>query len=431
MHGVVTNEPAVHRVGSARRRAAVAIVAFSLAAVVLTLRGGATGAAAATAGDWPQFRHDARNSGRNPTERLLSRSNVGRLRVAWSYAAGRGSGISSSSVAVVGGNVFVSTDDGALHAVRAATGRRLWRLAVSTVGTSSAPAVADGRVHVLTLDSRLFAVSTSGRRLWSVRLSTGIGGYTGSPVVDGGTVFTVCEAPGARDARTGAPLWQREDLICTGCTPAAADGVVYIGAGPAFESAPSRQAVHALDARTGATRWSTSVDRLVFSGFASPAVDADSVYIRGFTDPAETRTHTLLALDRASGRVRWRASLGRAAPVGFSIPAIAGTTVLYPSTDRRLYAFDTRSGRRRWVVTVGPTDGSPTVANGVVYLVTASRRLLVIDLRNGRRLASLPVGRAMPAAGGSNPSAAVAGGTVYVPTNVRSVLAFRPSSRGT
>lgn len=420
-----------------RRRRARSPVVVLLA--VITLAAAAGLAAAARPSDkptlrspvsvnaWPQYRHDGRNSGYNAEERTLSRATVGRLSRAWTYDAGRGSGISSASVAVVHGTVYVHSDDGAVHAIRASNGRRLWRTVVSRARTWAAPAVAHGRIHVPTSESRMITLSRAGKPLWNVRLSSGSGGSTGSPVVAGSRLFIIRSAPSALEAASGKPVWVRDDLDCFGCTPAVAGGRVYLGADASFEAPPEADALYALDATTGETVWRTAVEGLTFAIASTAVLDANSVYIRAL-EAADTpkRQHVLLAFDRTSGALHWRAPLHRALPFHFAVPAVAGDTVVFQSTDDRLYALDTATGKRRWVVTPGLIGGSPTIANGVVYLTTGNGRLVALDLRNGRTLWSGQIGRKAERAGREEPpSAAVAGGTVYAATNRGTVVALK------
>ena len=156
-------------------------------------------------------------------------------------------------------------------------------------------------------------------------------------------------------------------------------------------------------------------------------LDARSVYVRAFgTAERADREHVVLAFDRASGALRWRALLHRSLGFHFTMPALAGNTIVYQSSDDRLYALDTRTGRRLWVVTPGPTGGSPTIANGVIYLPNANGKLLALDLRSGRTLWSRQIGPKAEVVGGSVPSAAIAGGAIFAATKNGTVVALKP-----
>ena len=75
-------------------------------------------------------------------------------------------------------------------------------------------------------------------------------------------------------------------------SPAIANGIVYVGSGD--------QHVYALDAATGALRWSFATGDVVH---ASPAI-ADGVVYVGSWD------RNVYALDAATGRERWKYTTG-------------------------------------------------------------------------------------------------------------------------
>jgi outer membrane protein assembly factor BamB len=141
--------------------------------------------------DWARFRFADTNSGSNPYENVLDRSNVSGLNVAWSYptpgvtlsssaAVVGGSSISDrstrmcthstlprgfkwsyptstvfekSSLAVAGEVVYIGVDDDVVYALDAATGAFKWSYKTGNE-VSSSPAVANGVVYVGSLDCK-------------------------------------------------------------------------------------------------------------------------------------------------------------------------------------------------------------------------------------------------------------------------------------
>lgn len=200
----------------ARRRTALA------AAAVLGL------AAAAHAGandDWPRLwgpNGDARSDG-------AFRGSTGetpRARELWRRRIGSG----FSAVSVVNDRGYTGESDGTLdHALafEVATGREVWRTALgptyrghdgSRDGPISTPAVAGGRVFLVSARGLLFALeAASGKALWQRDLTAEDGaeepfyGFATSPLVAGERV--VVQAGGekhplvALDAKSGAVLW--------------------------------------------------------------------------------------------------------------------------------------------------------------------------------------------------------------------------------
>ena len=134
----------------------------------------------------------------------------------------------------------------------------------------------------------------------------------------------------ARDGATGEVLWVHRSAgpsflrqNATPATPAAVDGIVYMGF-------PDGR-VTALDAATGTVIWSRALPgEPDFGGVhSSPAVSGDTVYVgsnNGF----------FYALDRASGAVRWEREIGAWVGAG---PAISGNAIVFGAWDGNLYAF--------------------------------------------------------------------------------------------
>src|SRR5204863_531681 len=113
--------------------------------------------------DWVAFRFASRHKGLNPFENVLSPSTVSGLDVDWTGAT---SSSVRSSPAVVGGVVYVGSDDGHLYAFPASCGSGnatctpLWHAATSA-GVFSSPAVANGVVYVGSEDGNLYAFPAS------------------------------------------------------------------------------------------------------------------------------------------------------------------------------------------------------------------------------------------------------------------------------
>ena len=130
---------------------------------------GALLAAAAVAGDLPQFGYDAQHSGAVPSEAAISPATVGTLRLAHPPvqlpAVADGAPAYAAGVPTAGGTVdllLVTTTDGTLVAVDAARGAVAWsfRPAAGPWYTTSSPAVGPDRRFVYTygLDGRVHKV---------------------------------------------------------------------------------------------------------------------------------------------------------------------------------------------------------------------------------------------------------------------------------
>jgi outer membrane protein assembly factor BamB len=134
-----------------------------------------------------------------------------------------------TSPAVGAGNVFVSTNDGILHALNIADGTEAWRVDWKKMGYSS-PCYHDGRVYcALSDEGKTFCVNAdSGEMLWTA--DTGSVIYDSSFCFGGGNVFIGCVngTASAIRAADGKLLWQYRlgpgHLLAS---PAADDQLVY------------------------------------------------------------------------------------------------------------------------------------------------------------------------------------------------------------
>ncbi len=96
------------------------------------------GAGQLPAADWPMFRGNPALTG------VAEGSLPVKLKLLWSFKTG---GPVKSSAAIVGGRVFVGSDDGLVYALDFATGAKQWTF--KTGGpVESSPLVLNGRVFV-------------------------------------------------------------------------------------------------------------------------------------------------------------------------------------------------------------------------------------------------------------------------------------------
>ncbi|GAA3259812.1 outer membrane protein assembly factor BamB family protein [Nonomuraea helvata] len=201
--------------------------------------------------------------------------------------------------------------------------------------------------------------------------------YAGS---DDGKVY-------ALDAVSGALRWSHQfgDLVTQG--PIRAGGTVY---------AATYGRIVALDAVRGRTRWSRRT-----IGTGGLTVDGRTVYVA-------TERGLVIALDTASGRTRWRAGTGDL--LRDVIPHAAGHLV-YAVGRNGVVALDAGSGERRWRFRVDGRAGVAGVATtaDTVYVATQENgRLHALDQITGRPKWRFRTG--VPLYSGPQ----VSGGAVYV-----------------
>lgn len=315
-------------------------VRFAVALAVICIASGLD-AQAARPTDWPSYGRDAGGSRFSPLTQI-TRKNVARLEVAWTYNTGE-VGLKPRSGAepslevtplVVDGTMYISTPLGRVIALDPSSGRERWRFdpgvdpqgsygdftnrGVSTWLDPRAPrgARCHRRIYVGTIDARIIALdAASGRRC----ITFG----------DSGTV----------DTRTGLRVapFERPAYEITS-PPAIVRNLVITGSAIADNSnlAPASGEVRAFDARTGELRWrwdpipqdpndsayatwrdssaartgaanvwsviaADSARDLIFLPTSSPAPD----YYGGMRLGANRYANSIVALRASTGKVVW------------------------------------------------------------------------------------------------------------------------------
>ncbi len=239
--------------------------------------------------------------------------------------------------ALDGGVLFVATGLAEVLAVDPATASVRWRVR-TPAPTRGAPAAADGRVFVLTLENHLLALSAEdGRRLWTYRAQPVAAVPLGlpAPAVQGETVvagFPSGELVSLR-ASDGRVLWTETlsapvgarrggiaDIAGVHALPVISDGrVIAVGQGGT---------TLAVDLRSGRRLWERDV-----GGAETPAVAGDWMFV-------VSTAQDLVALGRDTGQVRWVTPLnpptspgsGRRQSTIFGAPLLLGGRLVVPGS---------------------------------------------------------------------------------------------------
>jgi len=307
----------------------------------------------AAAADWPQFHFDVAHTGVSPDEASLSPANVSGLTESWSASLGPGG---ESSPAVIGGVVYVGSDDGGLYAIDAVTGTQVWRAATGGSISLSSPAVAGGRVFVGSTDQKVHAFDqTTGAELWATTTGTTV---EAPPTVVGGVVYAASDKLYALDAATGSTIWSADTGGPVGFSaPTVVDGKVYVGA---FNTSNLSGMLEAFDAATGTRLWTT------FTGGAiggAPVVVGGRIFV-GVT------SFGVKAFDAASGaQIWWNITTGE----GITTPAVLDGRVYLGDQAGNMYALDAGTGAVVWKTNIRTRAesfefSSPALANGVLYI---------------------------------------------------------------
>ncbi len=244
----------------------------------------------------------------------------------------------------------------------------LWDRDLNLQEIAATPAVAYGRVYVLTMDGMFALNRTTGKVLWSNPKAQGLS----TPAVFNGTVLFGGKdgKVHALDAWTGTETWNTTLLtktVFSGITssPKVVFDTAYLGT---FNETGGPGEVVALGVSNGTVIWrhpTASVD------FSSPAVGNGTVFVgvmgryNTTTSVSFDRPYGILALDAGSGTQRWfYATNGSVA----ASPVLAASEVIAPSKDGTVYALDAGTGRLRWRARVSAGVSSPALFDGTLYV---------------------------------------------------------------
>jgi outer membrane protein assembly factor BamB len=276
-------------------------------------------------------------------------------RVIWKFQT-EGRVISTPAVSAT--TVYLGSTDGKVYAVDRTTGVKKWEFA--TEGrVASSPAVAAGLVFIGSYDGAFYALdAATGALRWKFQ-TAGERRYAGRHLhgsIPAGEVM-----PDPFDLYLSSPaVWR---------------GTVYIGSGDGH--------VYALDAITGAVRWTFKTGDVVH---ASPAIANGTVYIGSWD-------RWFYALDAITGRLRWRFQTGDDQDLHNQIgiqasAAVVDGVVYFGCRDAHLYALDAKTGKKKWSYDAGGAwiNSSPAVREGKVFVGTGDgREFLELDAKTGGR----------------------------------------------
>jgi len=332
---------------------------------------------------WPTFGYDAQRHRVAPSFHLKPP-----YRLLWTF---HGRALLEFPPAVAYSRLYLTTFDGRFYALRSKTGKPLWHYFSHRCGWAS-PAVSNGLVYQTFIGHACNAkrpgtdgvVIAFNARTGHARWHRVIGPVESSALVAHGLVY-VGDWNGvvwALDARTGAKRWTYRTGGEIKGSVALAGGRVFIGSYDGH--------VYALNALTGKLAWRASAQpRLGSTGtfYSSPAVAYGRVYI-GSTDGK------MYSFGAASGKLRWSRSTGGYV---YASPAIWHRLVLAGSYDHTFYAFDAATGDVRWRFhSNGPISGSATVLDDIVYFSTFNERTYALRAATGKLLWSFPDGKYSP-----------------------------------
>ena len=370
---------------------------------------------------------------------VLNTNTVSLLGKKWTFQT---DGPVESSPTVVGGVLYISSDDNSVYALDVQAGKQLWAFPTGDVVVSS-PTVVNGIVYVGSGDKKVYAINAlSGKQIWAFPTGDVI---HSSPTVVGGVVYIGSQDGNiyAIDAVSGQQKWASYTGIpapssphgpppppAVSSFPVVVDGVVYVGA-------PDNN-VYAINAQSGNQKWMFPTGGFLVS---TPAVTDGVVYVGTMGRPGVFDKH-VYAIDAQSGNQKWvfhipgtSSSIQQGPPQGpptqgpmpsvSSSPTVVAGIVYIGADNSNVYALDAQSGEKKWTFhTKGPVASSPVVVNGVIYVGGLDNRdsndtnMYAIDAESGKQKWSFQTG------GSVYSTPAVVNNIVYIGSADGKVYAF-------
>jgi len=420
----------------------VVIVALVMACAVAGCGSSGTrassGASGSTApskgGDWPVYGHDLWNTRRNDAEHQVNRSTVERLQQTWSIDQLLAV---TGTPAVAKGIAYFADWNGAVHAVKAATGTPVWKTQLDGWFVA-APALSDDGVYVAAGSTLYRLDRATGRLDWKVQTDTNpyaqinaspvvvddlvIQGTAGIENTVNATRYTFRGSIAAYDTATGKERWKfytTPNDATSGAgngvwsTPAidTERGLLFVGTGQSLAppTGPLADSLLAIHYRTGKLKWSRQFTYPDVFSLAHPqGKDADvgaspNLWTSNGRDliGAGDKGGTFHALDRDTGKVVWETHLTPGSFFGGQIGSsafvdgklVATSNVGDPDTNAptdvtKVFGLDPATGKIEW--TAQPYPGrvfAPVSAvPGVAFVATDKGTMVALDTSTGKEL---------------------------------------------
>ena len=291
----------------------------------------------------------------------------------WSFATQGAIGIPPT---VGKTQVFVASDIGNTHflrAIDAKTGFLIWQYTRNQPPEcmcSQASILSGGMLFAQSDGHSLYAFEPSGaapsKRLWQF---PGNGAPLTSPVVAEGLVVFGSGDHNvyALDAKTGAVKWTGTTGYVFTAAPAISDGVVVVG--------DQGGNIDGFDLKTGKSLWSFSAGTIDVAA----VIAGDSAYV-------VSEDHSVYALNITNGQQVWQYSMDDYAE--FS-PLLAGNLVIAANRAGQLVALDAKTGKLAWQTNL---DGTPFSqpefwpAENAVVLKIGDHAVGAFDVATGKAL---------------------------------------------
>jgi outer membrane protein assembly factor BamB len=281
-------------------------------------------------------------------------------------------------VSVEGAFVYATNGVGDVGALNIADGSVVWKKRLSSP-LRGAPAIALGNIYVTSQDNQLFALrATDGNVEWTEAAAVSVAGVFGvaAPAIGQGTVVAGFSSGDLTAYRyeNGRDVWQ-DTLSRTSITTSVGsltdiDADPVIDQGRVFAIGEGGRMV-SLELVTGQRLWELNV-----AGLSTPWVVGEWVFV--VTDEAK-----LLCVSRATGKIRWVRQLDRFpkgksknGTINWTGPVLAGERLILANSLGQMVTVSPADGKTLETTKIGaPVFLQPIVANSTLYIFDSTGKI--------------------------------------------------------
>jgi outer membrane protein assembly factor BamB len=289
-----------------------------------------------------------------------------------------------------------------------------WTKRFSKDTFDAGPALAGGVAYFASMEGSVFALDlASGAEKWRVELpldGTLKPGCKGNPLLVGDALVVASDLGLVRclDRATGKTRWEKTLDSQINSAPSLVKDRVLVGSDDG--------SISCFDAKTGAKQWQVPTGEKVY---CSPSLVGDNILTAGCdgvlrlvaladgkvakefdaqapiaATPAVAGRHVYFGtmagrfacLDAETLKLVWEnPAPDQSKREFFSSPALSADLAVVGARDKRLHAFDRKTGAEKWTFAAkGHIDASPLVAGGRAYVGAEDRRFYAVDLADGK-----------------------------------------------
>lgn len=281
-------------------------------------------------------------------------------------------------IAYDNGVIFATTGYGDVYAVSAKKGEVLWNQSLN-FPIRIAPAVADGKVFVQSVDNKFFALDEKdGEILWKYDImlenTTLVGGSVPAYCADLDMVVAGFSSGELQtfSAALGSPLWS--DILISNRQAYSSTFLNTIKASPIVEGETiyafsNGNILTAIDGRSGFRKWEKEI-----GGKTTPLLAGNVLYVI-------SNDRDLLAINKQNGDILWSKPLDfgeKPAEVVAGAPIMLSNRLIVALSNGMVYTYEPKTGERLSAVDLDEElNSSPIAADEYIIFVTSKAKLLV------------------------------------------------------